>query len=249
MIGADVFLRDGFHATGLVDFTRARITGNLQIIGATLADGLDLESARIGEGFFWRDLRDACPGIDLTEASCGVLHDERAAWARTKVMRLSGFTYDRLQSDMGLGERLDWLGRKADRALPPEFAANLRAQPGWARTAALLTRSPIPIWPACWTRRATAAGPPGFWKGANTWSGWRRSAAPWAGWMAHGGPRSRPCPPWESAASMRCSGRFSAMATPRRAPCFGSWRSCSGPRSSMARPTGPGRWRRIRMSC
>ncbi|HKL70973.1 hypothetical protein [Salibaculum sp.] len=129
VIGADVFLREGVHATGVMDFVRARITGNLSIAGATLADGLALESARITEGLFWRDLRDTCRGIDLTEASCGVLHDERGAWDRTKEMHLSGFTYDRLQSDMSLGERLHWLGRKTERALPPEFAANLRAQP------------------------------------------------------------------------------------------------------------------------
>jgi hypothetical protein len=129
VVGADVFLRGGFQATGVVDFTRARITGNLQITGATPADGLLLQSARISECFFWHDLRGTCAGIDLTEASCGVLSDQRAAWDRTRVMRVSGFTYDRLQSDMSLGDRLDWLARKAERALPPEFAANLRAQP------------------------------------------------------------------------------------------------------------------------
>ena len=129
VIGADVFLRDGIHATGVVDFMGARIVGNLQISRASLADGLDLESARITEGLFWRDLRGDCAKIDLTDASCGMLCDDRGSWARTREIRLSGFSYDRLQSDMGIGERLAWLGRKRERDLPPVLRTNLAAQP------------------------------------------------------------------------------------------------------------------------
>ncbi|NBC47261.1 MAG: hypothetical protein GVY22_04570, partial [Gammaproteobacteria bacterium] len=137
VIGAEVFLRDGFHATGVVDFirarimgNRARIMGNLQITGATLADGLDLESARIEEGLRLASLRgaevfgpwqdgDAPAGApvlaggvcDLTDASCGVLRDTPTAWDAFTHLTLGNFTYDRIAPFGDADDRLAWLDR------------------------------------------------------------------------------------------------------------------------------------------
>lgn len=52
-IGASVFLRDRFHAIGKLDFARAGVTSHFVVQGATLEEGLTMESARVGHGFFW----------------------------------------------------------------------------------------------------------------------------------------------------------------------------------------------------
>ncbi|WP_084862377.1 hypothetical protein [Salibaculum halophilum] len=127
-VGADVFLSDAFHATGLVNFIRARIEGNLRIEQATLADGIDLEAARVTEGLFLTGLRGAeifgpwQPGAqrpdaperaggvaNLTDASCGVLRDDPAAWGAFTALKLGNFHYDRI-ADLGTAaDRLAWL--------------------------------------------------------------------------------------------------------------------------------------------
>jgi hypothetical protein len=127
-VGASVFLRDAFHATGPVNFNRARIEGNLRIEQATLAGGIDLEAARVTEGLILTDLRGAeifgpwQPGAqrpdaperaggvaDLTDASCGVLRDDPAAWGAFSTLKLGNFLYDRIAELGTAKDRLAWL--------------------------------------------------------------------------------------------------------------------------------------------
>jgi hypothetical protein len=129
-VGAEVFLRDAFHATGRVNFIRARIEGNLQIKKATLADGVDLEAARVTEGLILTGLRGAetfgpwQPGAqrpdaperaggvaNLTDASCGVLRDDPAAWGAFTALKLGNFHYDRIAELGAAADRLAWLDR------------------------------------------------------------------------------------------------------------------------------------------
>lgn len=109
-IGASVFLRDGFHAAGMLDFVRVEIAGNLKVENATLDAGLDMEAARVGHGFFWQNVTGAREMLDLTEAHVGSLRDEWQSWAGCKTLILDGFRYDRLDGAMTVAQRLAWLG-------------------------------------------------------------------------------------------------------------------------------------------
>jgi hypothetical protein len=117
-IGADVFLRDGFEARAGVDFVRADIVGNLQVEDAVLEDGIKLESARIGHGFFWRKVTGARSVVDLTDARVGPLRDDRASWDGVGRLILDGFRYERIDGDMSVTDRIAWLGRARHRARP-----------------------------------------------------------------------------------------------------------------------------------
>ena len=109
-VGADVFLRGGFHASGLVDFTRARITGNLRVQQAQLAGGIDLEQARVEAALVWEAVSGvqgqgpwrpddparwplvpgSLPLVDLTEARLGSLRDQAGGWSAVQGLRLGG---------------------------------------------------------------------------------------------------------------------------------------------------------------
>jgi hypothetical protein len=138
-VGSDVFMRTEKDAegnavracqvSGLLDFRRARIGGDLRLHETKFDGAVVLESARISEGLFWQGVEGAVDWLNLTEAKVGVLRDDVASWQRVKTYLLSGFTYDTIQSPMGIAERLDWLKRKAERRLPEEMIDHLRAQP------------------------------------------------------------------------------------------------------------------------
>ncbi|WP_156945913.1 hypothetical protein [Roseicyclus elongatus] len=110
-IGADVFLKGGFRATAEVDFARADVVGALVVTGAEIGDGIGLEAARIGHGFFWKNVTGARRKIDLTEARVGSLRDDRASWEGVDTLILHGFRYDRIDGSMSVTERIAWLGR------------------------------------------------------------------------------------------------------------------------------------------
>jgi hypothetical protein len=117
-IGADVFLRDRFEARAGVDFVRANIVGSMKIEGAVLEFGIDLESARIGHGLFWRKVTGARRVVDLTDARVGPLRDDRASWEGVGRLILDGFHYERIDGDMSVTDRIAWLGRARHRARP-----------------------------------------------------------------------------------------------------------------------------------
>jgi hypothetical protein len=117
-IGASVFLWKGFEAQEKVDFVRADIGGNLRVEDAVLGAGIDLESTRIGHGFFWRKVTGARRVVDLTDARVGPLRDDRASWDGVGRLILDGFRYERIDGEMSVTDRIAWLGRARHRPRP-----------------------------------------------------------------------------------------------------------------------------------
>ena len=110
-VGADVFLQGEFEARGWVDLKRAEITGNLQISDATLTKGLVAQGMRVRSVFVWKDIEGDGIRVDLIDAHVGTLYDGPGSWQSVKKLRLSSFRYDRIESDMDVQERLDWLAK------------------------------------------------------------------------------------------------------------------------------------------
>ena len=108
-VGADVLLRDGFKVQGKLDLVRARTTGNLRIEKSEINGEVDLESARVDEGFFWKDISGAVTTLDLTDMSVGVLRDEKASWECVQQKHFKGFRYDRMDTSIRVSERLKML--------------------------------------------------------------------------------------------------------------------------------------------
>ena len=100
-----------FEARGRIDLNRAEIAGNLQISGATLNTGLDAQGMRVRAGFFWRNVTGDGIEVDLIDAHVGTLVDGPGSWQSVKMLRLSSFRYDRIESDVDVQERLDWLAK------------------------------------------------------------------------------------------------------------------------------------------
>jgi hypothetical protein len=113
-VGADVFLRDGFQATGNLNLRRARITGNLQIIKAEINGLVDLQSGRVDEGFFWKNISGDVTTLDLTETSVGVLRDDLESWDAVKRSRLKEFRSDGIDSDIRVRYRIEHLAPTKD---------------------------------------------------------------------------------------------------------------------------------------
>ncbi len=127
-----VFLSDGFEAQDVVNLHGAQIGGQLDCVNGTFSRGLDLESATIKLGLFWRDVKGDVPMLDLCETKAAVLSDDAASWQAVDTLRLSGFRYDALHSNMGVQDRLNWLDEKAERWMPDDQLAGLLTQP-WLR--------------------------------------------------------------------------------------------------------------------
>jgi len=140
-VGVDVFLRTGFEARGWVDLKRAEIAGNLQMSAATLNTGLDTKGMRVRAGFIWKDVTGDGIEVDLIDAHVGTLVDSPGSWQSVKMLRLSSFRYDRIESDMDVQERLDWLAKHdatARRFTPQPYVqlANVLRRQGFAGDAA-----------------------------------------------------------------------------------------------------------------
>jgi len=151
-VGADVFLSqefeargwidlDRFEARGWIDLNRAEIAGNLQMSGATLNTGLDAKGMRVRAGFLWKDVTGDGIEVDLINAHVGTLYDLPGVWQPVKMLRLSYFRYDRIESDMDVQERLDWLARHdatVSRFTPQPYVqlANVLRRQGFAGDAA-----------------------------------------------------------------------------------------------------------------
>jgi hypothetical protein len=110
-VGADVLLLGQFEARGWINLKRAVITGNLQISGATLTTGLVAQGMRVRAGFFWRNVTGDGIEVDLIDAYVGTLIDSPGSSQSVTELDLSSFRYDRIESDMDVQERLDWLAK------------------------------------------------------------------------------------------------------------------------------------------
>jgi len=108
-VGVDVLLVDGFEARGAVDLGRAEITRDLKMPGAKLGKGLIASGMRVRAGFYWRGVQGDGITVELVDAQVGTLHDPPGSWDPVKELHLSSFSYDRIESNMDVQERLDWL--------------------------------------------------------------------------------------------------------------------------------------------
>ena len=66
---------------------------------------------RVRAGFFWRNVTGDGIEVDLIDAHVGTLVDGPGSWQSVKMLRLSSFRYDRIESDVDVQERLDWLAK------------------------------------------------------------------------------------------------------------------------------------------
>lgn len=140
-VGADVLLLGEFEARGEINLTWAEIAGNLWISGATLTTGLVAQGMRVRAVFVWKDVKGDGIEVDLIDAHVGTLVDAADSWQSVKNLRLSSFRYDRIESDMDVQERLDWLAKHDAAALrftpqPYVQLANVLRRQGFAGDAA-----------------------------------------------------------------------------------------------------------------
>ena len=110
-VGADVFLRGEFEARGRINLIRAEINGNLELSSATLTKGLDAQGIRVRAQFVWADIEGDGIAVVLIDAKVGTLCDTPGSWQSVKKLRRSSFRYERIESDMDVQERLDWLAK------------------------------------------------------------------------------------------------------------------------------------------
>jgi len=115
-VEGNVYLRHGFHPVGEVAFSGAQIAGNLECTGGTFHGDLNLETASIRSGLFWRNIVDPeRAGLDLTRASIGTLDDDAASWPKpgTRLL-LDGLIYEHISAGApkDVRSRLDWLSRQ-----------------------------------------------------------------------------------------------------------------------------------------
>lgn len=108
----DVYLRNGFVAIGTVDLQRAAIRGHLMCQGGQFGNFLQCMNMNVGGGFFWENVTRRPIKVDLTDAKVESLRDDAESWDEVVYLRLSGFRYARVISDMDTSGRLRWLGEK-----------------------------------------------------------------------------------------------------------------------------------------
>jgi hypothetical protein len=140
-VGADVLLLNGFEARGTVDLGRAEIAGDLKMPGAKLGKGLIASGMRVRAAFIWYNVQGHGITVELIDAQVGTLHDPPGSWDPVKELHLSSFRYDRIESDMDVQERLDWLAKHdatVSRFTPAPYVqlANVLRRQGFAREAA-----------------------------------------------------------------------------------------------------------------
>lgn len=121
-IGADVLLTEGLKAEGNIDFSRTNVTGHLHCNSVQIDGVFYCEAAKIGGRLSWRAVTGKIPWFDLTEAHIGVLNDDAASWRSVNLPLLSGLSYDSIQSDMTVKERLALLARKYERTITPALS-------------------------------------------------------------------------------------------------------------------------------
>ncbi|MFN4171639.1 MAG: hypothetical protein ACK4GW_07790 [Pseudorhodobacter sp.] len=111
LTGASVFLREGFRTTGRVEFLRATIKGNLNINRASIDGVFRASSTMVENALIWRLVYGCRPVVNLRNARIGVLRDDKASWDGARRVFLDGLTYDRIDSDMTVEQRLALLAR------------------------------------------------------------------------------------------------------------------------------------------
>jgi hypothetical protein len=78
---------------------------------------LQAQEMKVGLTFSWVKVGGENLAVDLIEAEIGTLADDAASWQKVDPLALEGFRYRSLHRGMTNSERLDWLGRAAQRTL------------------------------------------------------------------------------------------------------------------------------------
>lgn len=112
----NIFLSDGFHATGAVRLVDAMIDGNLGCSGGRFdnatGDALSCDRAEISGGLFFRGVAAVEGRIDLSVARVAILVDDAASWGKAREVVLDGFVYTRIAGTGAATDadtRIKWL--------------------------------------------------------------------------------------------------------------------------------------------
>ncbi len=134
VIKGNVFLRNGFTATGTVRLMGAQIGYNLECNGATLDNvndcALMADDMTVAGAFHFCKLRSVTGNISLVAASVGSLVDDITSWSEK--LQLDGFVYDRLAGNAppDAKSRLIWLNKqRSDHSGLDGVGSNFRPQP------------------------------------------------------------------------------------------------------------------------
>ncbi len=180
-VGADVFLKNGFVVCGDLILVRARVEGNLIIRKADITGFVSLETARVEEGLFFQGVTGPAKGVDLTDASVGVLRDDYASWENVLQKRLKGFRYDRIDSKITVEERIALLTPRASAIVdfdpqPHTQLAKVMAEHGQPAGAAQLRfEREKHLHHAVYSREIERLGPPSW--AAFRYTFWERELA------------------------------------------------------------------------
>ena len=99
------------EAWGEVRLLGAGVAGNCARRGAKLAKGIVASGRGVRVWFNGRDVQGHGITVELIDAQVGTLHDPPRSWDPVKELHLSSFRYDRIESDMDVQERLNWLAK------------------------------------------------------------------------------------------------------------------------------------------
>ncbi len=108
-VGDCLFIDENFTAEGDVDLHGAVIGGQLACSRGEFLGGLNLPAVRVGEDLCWSQVKAMEGHLNLRNTTIRVLSDDGESWGATQSVNLEGFTYEMLDSDLSVEERLNWL--------------------------------------------------------------------------------------------------------------------------------------------
>jgi hypothetical protein len=122
----DIFLRSGFCAEGEINLVGANVSGQVSCMTATVAGSLILQGARVGEQFFWSQIRHPDKAVvNLDGAHVATLVTDRASAPQQLI--LNRLTYDAFDPIDNMSLQLSWLaGADFDTQPYQELARVLR---------------------------------------------------------------------------------------------------------------------------
>jgi len=123
----NLFLRNGFHATGEVNLIASRIGGQLDCADGVFSnpDGiaLQLQGVEIAKDVYCQNA-EFTGGLDLRSAKVnGIWTDSATAWPAKNQLWLNGFTYSRVVADptITVRQRLEWLRLDDEQYAPQPY--------------------------------------------------------------------------------------------------------------------------------
>ena len=117
----NLFLINGFHATGTVDLTGATIGGQIVCHGGAFSGDLRCQEVQVKAGWVYLSLKTPPKRLVATNMSVGTLVDDADAWDRTEAFNLDGFTFNEIISHIPPAQRLAIWNRKAERDIEPKI--------------------------------------------------------------------------------------------------------------------------------